>query len=66
MKTAAQELLEWIHKMPKVPISRDLLVSRVLICIEKEKDQLAKLKAEIMNVKPVNEPDVWQGKKEKI
>lgn len=52
MKTAAQELLEWIHKMPKVPMSRDLLVSKVLICIEKEKEQLTKLNDEILNVQP--------------
>ncbi len=40
MKTAAQELLAWLNEMPKVPISRDLLVSKILICIEEEKKQI--------------------------
>ena len=40
MKTAMQELLDWLNKQPKVPMSRDLLVSKILISMEKEQQQI--------------------------
>lgn len=39
-QTAMQQLLEWVNKMPKVPMSRDLLVSKILIGMEVEKSNI--------------------------
>ena len=34
------ELLDWLNSMPKVPISKDLLVSKINIGINKENKQI--------------------------
>jgi hypothetical protein len=40
MQTATNELLEWLKKQPKKPMSRDLLVSKFLIAAESEKNNI--------------------------